>query len=189
MVEAEVYQFYNDYVKTSYSEIEAKGNALPVELLFEINSAFDHLKRFHLGEEDELLSCEKAYSHLKRGLLDVFKLKLKYFNNDCSKLLGKKADLRIIDSGIFLPRLLEDKKRIVCKATEARLHEGKKELEAAFDAWYEVSRLINQFEEEYLDSAKVDWACKQSFFRFSANFLLGVLTGIVSSVIVALFLH
>ena len=93
MVEAEVYQFYNDCVKTSYSEIEAKGNALPVELLFEINSAFDHLKRFHLGEEDELLSCEKAYSHLKRGLLDVFKLKLKYFNNDCSKLLGKKGRL------------------------------------------------------------------------------------------------
>lgn len=145
MVEAEIYQFYNDYVKTSYSEIEAKGNALPVELLFEINSAFDHLKRFHLGEEDELLSCEKAYSHLKRGLLDVFKLKLKYFNNDCSKLLGKKADLRIIDSGTFLPRLLEDKKRIVVKATEARLHEGKKELEAAFDARYAQLQIISTY--------------------------------------------
>ena len=38
MTEKEVYQFYNDYVKVAYSEIEAAGNNLPVELLFEVHS-------------------------------------------------------------------------------------------------------------------------------------------------------
>ena len=53
MTEREVYRFYNDTVKVIYSEIEARNNTLPVELLFEINSAFDHLKRIHVDNEPE----------------------------------------------------------------------------------------------------------------------------------------
>ena len=79
MTEREVYEFYNDKVKVAYSEIEARDNNLPVELLFEIHSALDHLKRFHLDEETEEESAEKAYSHLKRCVLDAYKLKLKYY--------------------------------------------------------------------------------------------------------------
>lgn len=45
MTEKDVYRFYNEFVKVIYSEIEARNNTLPVELLFEVNSAFDHLKR------------------------------------------------------------------------------------------------------------------------------------------------
>ena len=59
MKEVDVYQFYNDKVKVLYSEIEARNNVLPVELLFEINSAFDHLKRIHIdgAREDEEVKC------------------------------------------------------------------------------------------------------------------------------------
>ena len=68
MTEKEVYQFYNDYdyVKVAYSEIEAAGNNLPAELLFEVHSAFDHLKRIHVDGLPEELCCEKAFAHLKR---------------------------------------------------------------------------------------------------------------------------
>jgi hypothetical protein len=38
MTEKEVYSFYNEKVKILYSEIEARENTLPVELLFEIQS-------------------------------------------------------------------------------------------------------------------------------------------------------
>ena len=72
----ETFEFYNDSIKPLYSEIEAESNELPVELFFEIHAAFDHLKRFYLGEEQESVSCDKAISHLKRGALDTFKLKL-----------------------------------------------------------------------------------------------------------------
>jgi hypothetical protein len=54
MTEKEVYQFYNDKVKILYSEIEARNNVIPVELLFEIHSAFDHLKRFHVLNIDKI---------------------------------------------------------------------------------------------------------------------------------------
>ena len=53
MTEEELYKFYNDNTKIIYADVEARNNSLPVELLFEINAAFDHLKRFHLGEKEE----------------------------------------------------------------------------------------------------------------------------------------
>ena len=170
MKEKDIYQFYNDKVKVVYCEIEAKNNTLPVELLFEINSAFDHLKRIYIEKENEDECCKKAYSHLKRGLLDAFKLKLKYFNDDYNHLINKKADLRIIDSGTYLTDLLKDREILVEKAKNARLSEARADIEDAFSAWCDVSELIDLFE--------------KSFFHFNANFWLGVLAGIISSVVV-----
>ena len=188
MTEKEVYQFYNDKVKIIYSEVEARNNTLPVELLFEIHSAFDHLKRLHVDGEDENLSAQKAYSHLKRGVLDAFKLKLKYFNDDYSKLINKKADLRIIDSGTYLTDLLKDRKRIVDAAKSARLNEAKQDIDEAFENWCITSEQINEFEQKYFDSEKIKWAERQSFFHFNANFWLGVVSGIVSSILFTLLM-
>lgn len=184
MKEVDVYQFYNDKVKVLYSEIEARNNVLPVELLFEINSAFDHLKRIHIDGARENEEASKAFAHLKRGILDAFKLKLKYFNDDCKKLLGKKTDLRIIDNGTFLTGLFSARNQIVIKARNARLHEGQKDVEAAISEWSEVSLLIDDVETKYFDSSKITWATKQSFLRFGISFFVGIITGIISSVIV-----
>ncbi|MDR0302499.1 MAG: hypothetical protein LBI04_09350 [Treponema sp.] len=184
MTEKEVYQFYNEKVKILYSEIEARNNSLPVELLFEIHSAFDHLKRIHVDGEPESPCAERAFSHLKRGSLDAFKLKLKYHNIDYKKLLELKADLRLIDNGRFLPSLLSRKKEITDIAKTARLHEGKKDTDAAFEKWYEVSELIDQFEKEFFDSSKIQWAKKISLFHFSLSFVVGIITGIIGSAIV-----
>lgn len=170
MTEKEVYEFYNNTVKIIYCEIEARNNILPVELLFEIHSAFDHLKRIHVDNEDERAAAEKAFSHLKRGVLDAFKLKLKYFNDDYNRLLKSKSDLRIIDSGKFLAGFLEDHKSIVATARQARIEESFRNIDNAFNNWYRTSILINEFEEKYFDSSKISWAKKQSFFRFYVSF-------------------
>ncbi|MDR0455867.1 MAG: hypothetical protein LBH20_04185 [Treponema sp.] len=184
MTEKDVYQFYNDKVKILYSEIEARNNTLPVELLFEIHSAFDHLKRIHIDGESEDRCAEKAFSHLKRGLLDTFKLKLKYHNDDCTKLLQSKTDLRFVDNGKFLPSLLGKRKEIINHATEARTFESKNDIDAAFEKWYEVSGLIDEFEKEFFDPLKIQWAKKINFLFNSWTFIVGVVSGIIGSAIV-----
>jgi hypothetical protein len=184
MTEKDVYQFYNEKVKILYSEIEARNNSLPVELLFEIHSAFDHLKRIHVDGESESPCAEKAFSHLKRGLLDAFKLKLMYHNKDYNKILKLKTDLRLIDNGRFLPLLLCKRKEIIDVAKTARFFEGKKDADDAFEKWYEVSNLIDQFEEEFFDSSKIQWAKKISVFHFSITFIVGIIAGVIGSLIV-----
>ena len=184
MTEKEVYFFYNDKVKILYSEIEARNNSLPIELLFEIHAAFDHLKRIHVDGEPEDKCADKAFSHLKRGLLDAFKLKLKYHNDDYTKLIKSKTDLNFIDNGKFLPSLLGKRKIIIRLAKEARLFEGKTDIDNAFEKWYEVSGLIDQFEDEFFDPEKLQWAKKISFFRGFRGFIFGIITGIIVNVIV-----
>ena len=184
MTEKDVYQFYNDRVKILYSEIEARNNTLPVELLFEVHSAFDHLKRIHVDGEPEDRCAEKAFSHLKRGLLDTFKLKLKYHNDDYAKLLKLKTDLRFIDNGKFLPSLLDKRKAIISLAKEARLFEGKTDIDNAFEKWYEVSGLIDLFEREFFDPSKIQWAKRINFFRNFRTFIVGIVSGIIASAIV-----
>lgn len=185
MTENEVYEFYNDSVKVIYSEIEALNNSLPIELLFEINSAFDHLKRIHVEKSPEEKESEKAYSHLKRGCLDAYKLKLKYFNVNVSKILNEKADLRIIDNGKYLVEFISERNQIYSLAKEARLSEAKKNSEEAFEKWNKVSYSINNFESKFFNPTKINWAKKQSFFRFSGSFIVGILTGIIASFIFA----
>lgn len=162
--EQDVYKFYNEKVKIIYSEIEARNNVLPIELLFEIHSAFDHLKR---------------------GCLDAFKLKLKFFNDDQKKVYGKKADLRIIDNGTYLTDFISERNKIVSCAKDARIMESQKDVDAAFEKWYCVSTMIDAFEQRFFDSTKIQWAQKQSFFRFSGTFVVGVVTGVLASIIVS----
>jgi len=108
----DVYQFYNETVKPLYCEIEAQGNDIPVELLFETYAAFDHLKRIYIDGEPEELCCKKALSHLKRGALDVLKLKLKYLTQEVQELLRSKGSLKLIDNGQFLINLTIDRVEI-----------------------------------------------------------------------------
>lgn len=188
MTENEVYEFYSLRVKVAYSEVEARCNELPVELLFEIHSAFDHLKRYHLGEDTEERASEKAYSHLKRGVLDAYKLKLKYHNVDYKELFIGNQDLKLIDSGKFLPDALKMHSRIVKCAKEARIGEGNNDNEVAFEKWYETSVLIDEFEDKYFDSEKIVWAKNQGVFQFRANFVVGIVTGVIASAIFSLIM-
>jgi len=126
MTEKEVYSFYQEFVKPIYSEIEARWNDIPVEFLFEFYAALDHLKRFQLNESSEEESCTKALSHLKRGVLDAFKLKLKYFNTDVEHFLKSSVDFQLIDNGRFISSFYSDRAEIIQVAKQARLTESQK---------------------------------------------------------------
>jgi len=189
LTEKEVYQFYNDHVKIIYSEIEAAGNHLPVELLFEIHSAFDHLKRIYVDGLSEDKCCEKAFSHLKRGALDAYKLKLKYFNVNYQALLGKSIkDLRLVDNGEFLPKTIRARNEIMTVAKNARLNEGNYDVEAAFEKWYEASLLITEFESTYFDESKLRWAKATSLRQGIIGVIIGLVVGVTASIVAGLIL-
>jgi hypothetical protein len=188
----EVFVFFQEYVKPLYCEIEAKNNTLPVELLFEIHASFDHLKRFYVGEEEEAISCSKAISHLKRGALDAFKLKLKYFHNDFEKLSNSNIDLSLLDNGQFWPRLLADKEAIITLAKSARLSESNPDPAKAFEIWSEASIKMDEFYGCYLNQeGKLTWAKKKTFAWLNKDTckgaLIGFITGCLSSLLVWYF--
>ncbi|HED38388.1 MAG TPA: hypothetical protein ENI76_09140 [Ignavibacteria bacterium] len=185
----DVYIFYNEYIKPIYSEVEARDNQLPIELLFEVHAAFDHLKRFYLQEDQESYACDKALSHLKRGILDAYKIKLKYFNKDIERLFNPKIDITIIDSGSFADHFYKKKNELIQKAKQARLNERKNTPEEAFENWLEVSLLIDDFDINFLSQLdKIDWAKAQTKSRtlkkLVIDLLAGFFIGVISSIAV-----
>ena len=185
----DVFLFYQDYVKPLYCEIEARNNTLPVELLFEIHASFDHLKRFHAGEEADAISCSKAISHLKRGALDAFKLKLKYFHYDLGSLLESATDFSLIDNGKYLPSLLGDKAAIINLAKKARLSESNPDPANAFQIWSTASLKIDDFYATYLnDQKKIEWAKRKTFVWLTMDtwrgVAIGLATGLFSSYLI-----
>jgi hypothetical protein len=183
----EVFEFYEEYVKPIYSEIEAKRNNIPVELLFETYAAFDHIKRFYLNAEDENEALSKAIGHLKRGILDAFKLKLKYFNQDIEEFNKYSNSVELIDNGKFISDFIKEKNEIFALAKDARLTESIKSKENAFEIWFQVSVKIDKFEHKYLNQLdKIDWANKKQFQWINKDMIRGVLIGIISSIIASI---
>jgi hypothetical protein len=185
----EVYEFYQEFVKPIYSEIEARWNDIPVELLFETYASFDHVKRYYIDEEDEHTASMKALSHLKRGVLDAFKLKLKYFNTDIEKFLDSSIDFQLIDNGEFISSLYRDRQHIIGKAKEARLLESKDGKEKSFEGWFDVSLSIDEFEKKYFQHTyKVNWAKNKTFQWLTKDltkgFVVGILSGGLSSYLI-----
>ncbi len=177
----DAYAFYYEYVKPLYCEIEAKDNTLPVELLFEIHAAFDHLRRHYVNAEDESTSASKAISHLKRGALDAFKLKLKYFHEDTENLLKSPVDFDLVDNGCFLPGLLTDKNKIAVLAKSSRLSESADNPDEAFTLWSDTSIAIDEFYSKYLaDYNKIEWAKKKTFRWLNKDTWRGILVGFVT---------
>jgi hypothetical protein len=54
-----LFLFYRDVVKQAYAAISAR-NQLPVEVLFEIHAAFDHLSRIYTYGESKETSVKKC---------------------------------------------------------------------------------------------------------------------------------
>jgi len=183
-----VFEFYNNRVKPLYCEIEARNNTLPAELLFEIHAAFDHLKRYHIGEETETIACDRAHSHLKRGLLDAFKLKLKYFNEDARQMMSCKADLTLIDNGAFYPAFVADRHKIIEMAKEARLKEANRDREHAFVCWVNTALAIDEFtEKHFARHDHLSWAQLKTSRLLGKDSIRGIIIGIISSSIVWFF--
>jgi hypothetical protein len=156
----ELFKFYLDYVKPLYSGIQVR-NALPYEVLFELNAALDHISRKWTYREPDEQVLAKAYSHLKRCCLDIFKLQVKEATKQYNEL--RKIDTSSLDNGEFDNRLMKLYNDIKASAKEARKSEGDKRFDTdeqvhAFDLWQPVFDMCVTFEEQFYNHPKLDWA-------------------------------
>jgi hypothetical protein len=160
---AEIFQFYYEYVKPLYSRVQLT-NTLPVEVLFEVNAALDHISRHWQYNETEQQAVEKAYAHLKRSCLDIFKLTVKEAIDRAAELSS--VDTSIIDNGRFDRELVALVARIKQSAMTARLQEGdaRKDDQAAilaFELWSPVYDDCVKLEKDFYLNEHVTWARKK----------------------------
>lgn len=177
----ELFKFYHDYVKVLYADVQVE-NQLPQELLFELNAALDHISRRWSYNEEEAQVVRRAYSHMKRACLDVFKIRLKRTADQYKDL--QRCDVSVIDNGTFekgMKALFAD---IRVAARGARREEGVSDSNSnvpAFEAWSEVFVLCTQFEERFFDCPHVSWAKKRGFWAFVRNNFWGLIIGALGS--------
>lgn len=180
----DLFKFYQDYVKVLYSSISA-DNRLPQEILFEIHAALDHLSRKWTYQENEKIVIEKAYSHLKRSCLDVFKLKYKSIKDQYDEL--KKIDLSILDNGKFENSMRTLFNKIKTGAEDARTLEGNKH--DSFDLWAPVFADMQKFEKKFYSHPEIDWAKKKhkdkKRFLTLGNFILSTIASLIAGFIIA----
>lgn len=181
---SELFEFYNSSVKLYYSAVQSE-NVLPAEVLFELNAALDHLSRFYVYDEPETQVVHKAYSHMKRACLDVFKITLRETLDQYDELL--KIDISLIDNGDFEKRLKRLASRIKTGAREARRLEGQPISGAqedltvpAFDRWLPVYEDCLALQQDYYLHDSVDWA-KAKSRNLTSRVLIS--TSIVSAII------
>ena len=175
MTEKELFDFFQYKVKAEYAEHRASTDGIATEYLVEVAAEFEHLTRKHNDQE----CINKAYGHLKRALLDLWKIKLQRAKEYIKEI--KKVDVSIIDNGDFKKSLLTLERELKVKAKEARLTEKKELKEGSFEKWEEVSVLIDRLEEEFYLSCKIGWAKKKSFFKFFCYAVVSILLALISS--------
>ena len=180
----ELFEFYYTYVKLLYSQVQTT-NQLPSEVLFEINAAFDHLSRHWRYGQDEGETVIKAYSHLKRSCLDIFKLKVKEVRDQYDEL--RKIDTSVLDNGKFDGEMRQLFAVIKKGATDARCFEGvtKGENDAdvqAFDRWAPVYAQCQEFEERFYKHTGLDWAKKKGFHLTFKKGLLSIVSAVIVGV-------
>jgi len=175
---AELFEFYQDKVKLFYSAVQAE-NELPTEILFEINAAFDHLSRFHVYGQSEEEVVRKAYSHLKRACLDVFKIILRDTLMMVAEL--EKLDISLIDNGAYEKDLKTLEHSIKRRAIQARRKEGdpmtaEPDLDIpAFALWLPVFEDCLKLQEDFYYHSAVDWAKKKGRWMSTKSLIVSVI--------------
>ncbi|MFN8140428.1 MAG: hypothetical protein U0R49_11585 [Fimbriimonadales bacterium] len=182
---AELSQFYHDVVKRLYSVVQAE-NSLPAEILFEIHAAFDHVTRIHTFGEVESIAITKAYSHLKRSCLDIYKIYLRDSLDMYAEL--RRIETHYIDNGDFDFKLRHLVAEIRKKARHARRVEGDKRGDVdgkilAFDLWQDVANDCQTLRENFYFSPHVAWARKKNFWNGVKLVTIGVLASIIAAAI------
>ncbi len=181
----ELFQFYHDVVKRLYSVVQAE-NSLPVEILFELHAAFDHVTRIYTFHEREADAVAKAYSHLKRSCLDVYKIYLRDTLDMFEEL--RRIETHYIDNGEFdfkLRQLVADIRR---KARHARSVEGDKREDIdgkiqAFDLWQEVADDCQRLRESFYYCPHVAWAKKKGFWNAVKYIVVGIIASLIAAAI------
>jgi hypothetical protein len=182
-----LFKFYHQYVKLLYSEVQTQ-NVLPIETLFELNAAFDHISRHWAIDEPEEEVVAQAFGHLKRSCLDIFKLKVQEARSQYDALC--KLDMSVIDdTGEFERQLHRLFNEIRLDATEARRLEGEPDATnsvPAFERWEAVYVKCEKLEEEFFLYPKLKWARRSGIVTFIRQNLWGFIIGVTSFLIAAL---
>lgn len=156
---AEFFDFYYDRFKPIYCHVESL-NQPPVEMLFEVNAAFDHISRFWYYQEDEKVAVDRASGHLKRGCFDGCKIILRETRDQYEALMG--VDISVIDNGAFERDVIHLWAEIEKGAREARASEGDSRDDTrwddAFDRWEAVYAQCVHFQQDFFLSDSVQWA-------------------------------
>lgn len=185
----ELFAFYHDRVKPLYSAVQLQ-NQLPVEVLFELNAALDHISRQYTYSEAEQDVVRRAYAHLKRSCLDIFKLAVKDAIDQFNEL--RKVDTSIIDNGDYDQRLLRLYREIHEGATSARRNEGDCRNDdasaiKAFEMWEPVYGNCVRLTTEFYQHKHVNWAKKiqkhGAWVERGIGFVLGIVASIIASAI------
>jgi hypothetical protein len=184
----ELFKFYHEYVKLLYASVSS-GGILPQETLFELNAALDHISRYWVYKELEGEAVKKAYSHLKRSCLDVFKIKVNNANDQFKYL--RTIDTSVLDNGEFDRNLIALHHEIRIGATNARRLEGESKNDTdgairAFELWQPVYEKCIQLETDFVLHPKLNWAKKRARWSRWKERLIGFVFGILAAFIVAL---
>jgi hypothetical protein len=195
-----LFDFYNKAVKGLYGVASADAT-LSQETLFEINAAFDHVSRRYVYGESEEQVVSKAYGHLKRSCLDLFKLSHIQTMGQFEQL--RRVDTTLIDNGSFHKKLLQLHNDIQVNASNARMLEGQPDEELAvpaFEVWETVYEKCQEFRTNYYLSPHVEWArrvetdaqreqretaAKQRKQDKKDGFVMGIVSGVIASAIFA----
>lgn len=183
----ELFEFYYTFVKPLYGGVQLSG-VLPVEVLFEINAAFDHVSRHWAYDEVEAEAVARAFSHLKRSCLDIFKLGVKEARRQYDEL--RAIDTSIIDNGDFDRALLALWNSIKTGGRDARAQEGQTLDDDAqhvhsFDLWLPVYEDCVTLETRFYNHPHVDWARKKQvksvWWERVVSFVIGVVASLVAT--------
>ncbi len=169
----QVSELYYARYKPLYNQVQA-FNQMPIELVFEVAAAWDHVSRHWKYGEPETSCADKASRHIKRAILDAFKLILKARVDDYAEL--RSVDTSLIDNGDFDRELRLLMSEIQREAIEARTVEGDTTAvdswDAAFDKWDSVHAKCEKFHREFYLNQNVEWA-RQKTEEFSKKRLRG----------------
>jgi hypothetical protein len=178
---------YYDKYKPLYSRIQT-FNEMPVELVFEVAAAWDHLSRHWRFNESEDGCIDKAARHLKRAVFDAYKLLLRQTVDEYEDL--KRVDTSLIDNGQFDEQLRRLMSEIRSDSVSARTSEGNANgvdgWDRAFSVWGDVYQKMEQFHKEFYLNPNVEWARKKTQVFTWRNRVEGFIVGLAASLAAAL---
>ena len=178
----ELFEFYHGYVKPLYADASTE-NALPQEVLFELNAAHDHISRHWIYAEAEQNVVDQAFRHLKRACLDMFKLRVKEARRQYDELC--RTDMDAVDNGEFALRVRKCYNEMRTAAQRARRNEGSPDTDVAvvaFELWENVYAKCIDMQDLY-NHPKVRWARRRGVRAFLRQQWIGFLVGVCASIV------
>lgn len=152
----ELFAEYNEVVGPLLAAVEARFGKHPIELLNEARAFLDHIARSYrtdLSLNERSHTLERSRTHLVRIELDCFKVLIILARRRLRGFFDryKTVKLGLVDSGRFLPELMERRdtaEGIVLDAKLAERNDGSAEKMRALKLWekaYEAYGAISEF--------------------------------------------